>query len=118
MWLQTSEVHCLTVLRRRGFYGGSAGRDSASNAGDPGLILESDRSPGEGKGCPLRYFGAFLVTQMAKNLPAIQENWVQSLGWEDPGEGNSYPVQYSGLENSMNRGTWQAVVHGITKRQT
>ena len=29
-----------------------------------------------------------------------------------PGEGNSYPLQYSGLENSMDRGTWQATVHG------
>ena len=27
---------------------------------------------------------AYLVAQMAKNLPAMQETWVQSLGWEDP----------------------------------
>ena len=32
-----------------------------------------------------------------------------------PGEGSSYPLQYSGLENSMDRGAWQATVHGITK---
>ena len=32
-----------------------------------------------------------------------------------PGEGNGYPRQYSGLENSMDRGAWQATVHGITK---
>ena len=32
-----------------------------------------------------------------------------------PGEGNSYPLQYSGLENSMNRGAWQATVHGVAK---
>ena len=32
-----------------------------------------------------------------------------------PGEGNSYPLQYSGLENYMDRGTWQATVHGITE---
>ena len=30
------------------------------------------------------------------------------------GEGNSYPLQYSGLENSMDRGAWQATVHGVT----
>ena len=101
----------------RGFPGGSAGGESASNAGDPGLILESDRA-GEEKGYPLGCLGAFLAAQMAKNLPAIQENWVQSLGWEDPGEGNSSPPQYSGLENPTNRGTRQAVVHGITERQT
>ena len=35
-----------------------------------------------------------------------------------PGEGNSYPLQYSGLENSMDRGNWQAIVHGVTKSQT
>ena len=32
-----------------------------------------------------------------------------------PGEANGYPLQYSCLENSMDRGTWQAVVHGIAK---
>ena len=37
-----------------------------------------------------------VVAQLIKNLPAMQETWVQS-----PGEGNSYPLQYSGLENSM-----------------
>ena len=31
------------------------------------------------------------------------------------GEGNGYPFQYSGLENSMSRGAWQATVHGVTK---
>ena len=35
-----------------------------------------------------------------------------------PGEGNGYPLQYSCLENSMNRGIWQATVHGVTKSQT
>ena len=35
-----------------------------------------------------------------------------------PGEGNDYPLQYSCLENSMNREAWQATVLGITKSQT
>ena len=35
-----------------------------------------------------------------------------------PGEGNNYPLQYSGLENSMDRGAWWATVHGIKKSQT
>ena len=35
-----------------------------------------------------------------------------------PGEGNGYPLQYSGLENSTDRGAWQAIVHGVTKSQT
>ena len=34
------------------------------------------------------------------------------------GEGNSNPLQYSGLENSMDRGTWWATVHGVAKNQT
>ena len=35
-----------------------------------------------------------------------------------PGEGNSYPLQYTCLENSLDRGAWQATVHGVTKSQT
>ena len=34
------------------------------------------------------------------------------------GKGNGYPLQYSCLENSMNRGAWWATVHGVTKSQT
>ena len=37
---------------------------------------------------------------------------------KSPGEGNGYPLQYSCLENSMDRGAWWAVVHGVTKSQT
>ena len=52
----------------------------------------------------------FPVAQMVKNLPAMRETWVQSLGWEDsPGEGNDNTLQYSCLENSMDRGAWQAI---------
>ena len=61
------------------FPGGSDGKDSASNAGDPGLIRGSGRSPGEG---------------------------------------NGYPVQYSCLENFMDRRTLWAIVHGVAKSQT
>ena len=62
-----------------GFPGGSDGKVSAHNAGDPGSIPGSGRSPGEGNGNPL---------------------------------------QYSGLENSMDGGAWWATVHGVTKSQT
>ena len=51
--------------------------------GDPGLILGSGRSIGEGIGYPLQYSWASLVVQLVKNLPAMQEIWAQSLGWED-----------------------------------
>ena len=52
---------------------------------------------------------------LVKNPPTLQETWVRSLGWEDPLEkGNkSYPLQYSGLENSMDY-----VVHGVLKSWT
>ena len=42
---------------------------------------------------------------------------IPGLG-RSPGEGNGYPLQYSCLKNSMNRGAWQATVHGVTKSQT
>ena len=35
-----------------------------------------------------------------------------------PGEGNGYPLQYSGLENPIDRGAWQAAVHGVAKGWT
>ena len=58
---------------------------------------------------------ASLVVQTIKNLPGIQETRVQSLDREDsPGEGNGYPLQYSCLENHMERGAWWATVHGVT----
>ena len=46
----------------------------------PGL----GRSTGEGIGYPLQYSRASMVAQLVKDLPAMQETWVQSLGWEDP----------------------------------
>ena len=41
---------------------------------------------------------------------------IPGLG-RSPGKGNGYPVQYSGLENSMDRGAWQAIVHWVAKNQ-
>ena len=60
--------------KTEGFPGGSAGKESACNTGDPGLI------PGLGR---------------------------------SPGEGNSYPLQYSSLEISMDH-----IVHGVAKNRT
>ena len=62
-----------------GFPGGSDSIETACNAGDPGSIPGSGRSPGEG---------------------------------------NGYPLQYSCLENSVERGTWLATVHGVAKSWT
>ena len=66
-----------------GFPCDSAGKESTCNAGDPGSIPESGRSPGERIGYPLQYSWASLVAQLGKN-PAMRETWVWSLGWEDP----------------------------------
>ena len=74
----------MEVYRLKDFPGSSAGKESACNSGDPGLISGSGRSPGEGIGYPLQYSWASLVGQLVKNLPAIRETWVRSLGWEDP----------------------------------
>ena len=63
----------------RGFPDSSFGKESTCNAGDPGSIPGSGRSPGGG---------------------------------------NDYLLQYSGLENSMDRGAWQATVHRVAKSQT
>ena len=84
-----------------GFPGNSAGKESACNAGDPSLIPGSGRSAGEGMGYPLQYSWASLVAQLVKNLPAMWETWIRSLDWEDPLEKENCPLQYSGLENSM-----------------
>ena len=67
-----------------GFPGSSAGKEPACNAGDPSSITGLGRSPGEGIGYPLQYSWASLVAWLVKNPPAMQEIWVQSLGWEDP----------------------------------
>ena len=61
------------------FASSSDSKESACNAGDPGSIPGSGRSPGEG---------------------------------------NGYPLQYSYLENPMDRGAWQATVHGVTESRT
>ena len=67
-----------------GFPCGSAGKESACNAGDPSLIPGSGRSPGEGINNQLQYSWASLVAQVVKNPPAMRETWVRSLGWENP----------------------------------
>ena len=57
---------------------------------------------------------------MVKNLPIVRETRVGSLGQEDPLEKGTitHSSILSCLENSMDRGAWQAIVHGVAKSQT
>ena len=65
------------------------------------------------------FSGAFLVVQKVKNLPAMRETWVRFLAWEDPlEEGMVTPLQYSCLDNPMDKGAWQATVRGVVKSWT
>ena len=65
------------------------------------------------------YVWASLVAQLVKNLPAVQETWVQSLGQEDPLE-KEMATHSSILARRipMDRGTWWATDHGVTESQT
>ena len=59
------------------------------------------------------------MAQMVENLTAMQETWDPSLCWEDPlEEGMATPLQYSCLENPMNRGAWRPTVHGVAELDT
>ena len=60
-----------------------------------------------------------LVAQLVRNLPVMQETWVQSLSWEDPlrRAWQPTPVLLPG-EIPMNRGAWRAAVHGVAKSGT
>ena len=68
-----------------GFPDSSGGKEFACNAGDPSSIPGSGRYAGEGIGYPLQYSWAFLVAQLAKNLPAMWETWadpwVRKIPW-------------------------------------
>ena len=58
----------------------------------------------------------FPVAQMVKNLLAMQEIWVPSLGWEDPlKEGMATHSSILAWRILMDRGVWWAAVHGVTK---
>ena len=67
-----------------GFPESSVGKESACNAGDPGLVPGFERSAGEGIGYLLQCSWTSLVAELVKNSPAMQETPVRFLGWKDP----------------------------------
>ena len=84
-----------------------SGKESAYNAGDPGLIPGSGTSAREGTGCPLQYSWASLVAQLVRNLSAMQETWVQSLGLgRSPGKRIRLPTPVF----------WPGEVHGLYRQ--
>ena len=90
----------------------SVGKETACNAGDPGLIPGSGRSAGEGIGYLLQYSWVSLVVQLVKNPLAMWETWVRSLCWEDPLEKGKLPTpvfwpgEFQGLYNSWGLKEW------------
>ena len=92
----------------------TTGKESACNAGEPSSIPGLGISPREGIGYLLQYSWASLVAQMVKIPPAVRETWARSLGWEDPlEEGMATHSSVVAWRIPMDRGTWQATVHGI-----
>ena len=94
----------------RGFPGGSAGKESACNAGDHGSIPRLGRLPGERDRLPTPVFMGFLGFRGGSNGKKSACN-IGDLGsipvlGRSPGEGIGYPLQCSGLENSIDRGAW------------
>ena len=59
-------------------------------------------------------YGVSLMTQTVKNLLAVGKTGLDPWVGKIPRQGNGYPLQYSCLENSMDRGAWQATIPGVT----
>ena len=62
---------------------------------------DASHEESQGQANPPLPEGIHLVAQLVKNPPAMQETWVQSLGWEDPWRRESLPIPVFRLENSM-----------------
>ena len=60
-----------------------------------------------------------MVAQMVKNLPAMRETWIGSLGWEDPlEEGMATHSSIVAWRSPMDMEAWHAEIHGVAKCQT
>ena len=86
-----------------------AAKESACNAGDPGSIPGSGRSPGEGIGYPLQYSWASLVAQSVENLPVMWDTWVGKIPLEEDMATHSSILAW---RIPMDRGAWRATVQG------
>ena len=84
---------------------------AAALPSDPNLPEASLPNESESVGCP----GGSDIKESACNAGNL--DLIPELG-RSLGEGNSYPLQYFCLENPMNKGAWQTIVHGVAKSQT
>ena len=111
-----TKVHDLhRVSSCMGFPGSSVGKECACNAGDPGSIPGSGRSPGEGIGYPLQYSWASLVAQLVKSASDAGDlGWIPALG-RSLGGGHGNSLQCSCLENARDGGAWRAAVSGVAQ---
>ena len=96
----------------------SVGKESACNAGDPSSIPESGISQRRDRLLSPKFLGfpgGSEGKESACNAGDLGS--IHGLG-RSPGEGYGYPLQYSGLENSIDRGAWQTTVHAVAKSWT
>ena len=102
-----------------GFPGSSAGKESACNAGDSGSVPGLTRFPGKRDMLPTLVFLDFPGSSDSKgsNCNVGELGLIPGLR-RSPGGGHGNSLQYSCLENPLDRGACQATVHKVTKSQT
>ena len=84
--------------------------------GLPGLILRKVSGMGAALWTDLLSWLVFPGGSVVKNLlTSAEDTGLIPESGKSPGGGNGIPLQYSCLENPMDRGTWQAIVHGVGK---
>ena len=94
----------------------SIGKESIYNAGYPGSILESGRSAGEGIGYLLKYSWASLVAQLVRIRQQYGRPGFNPWVWNIPWRRERLPIQYSGLENSIDYSPWDHKELDTTER--